>query len=384
MYFVISGAEKRMDGIERVQDLAVLKGGYVDAINIGNEVYVAVARPAYSGCGDAHILRCNAHLRCEVHMLIKTQAIYIQFYEQSGDYFAFVGHYGSYSTGCPSFPEILKFDQQSKSFTSLYNVTSHVYGTEKNLSLSDTVVQNIASLIPTALLTSPLHPRPIVYLGTLSTSLPTLSRVFSRNGVTYLVQALATDGTNSIELSNINKSTLAPTTLQKITTSEVTAIDIGYVEERTMLIVAEGRPGSDKDVKLFSFFDSVGKFYFFQKVSIAGIAINYFIYYSFVRSLIHLIISLFNLSFILLFVLSSIYTIHVRSFIHSIMYLSVHYLSHQNYSFLFIIHFFIKIFIPILFIHYQYLDALAGTQRLKYSQIDSIKGLIPSFKDGFR
>lgn len=250
--------------MEKLNELAISQGGSIDSINIGNEVFLAVARPAYSGCGEAYILHCGADMTCSIKQLIKTRAINIQFFTDAGGYYVFIQHFGSQSSGCSSYPEILKYVRHNGKFETFYNVTSSLYERQRNLSMIDTVVQNIASLVASVPVSTPIGA-----LGTMIKGLPALSRVFFRNGTTYWVQAMAWTGTYGIEVSTINRSTLVARVLQKITTSEVTAMDIGYIERRTMLIVAQRRAGREKDIVLFSLEEGRG-FFFYQRIQVAG------------------------------------------------------------------------------------------------------------------
>ena len=262
--------EKRVDGLEKKYEIAISKGGFIDSVNIDNEVYIAISRPPFSGCGQAYILRCNEKLSCKINQRITTQAIFIQFYKQLDDHFVFVGHYGDNTTGCSYYPEIFKFDKSKRVFTSLYNVTSNFYKSHENLSSSDIVVQNLASLIPSALLSSPLYPTPIDALGTLKSTIPALSRIFVKNSITYLARAHAWTNVYGIEVFTINRKTLAAQRFQQITTREVSAFEIGDVEQKKMLVVAEGRSGSEKVVKLYSFVSERQLFYYYRSVPVAG------------------------------------------------------------------------------------------------------------------
>ena len=256
--------------MEQEHEIALPQGGHLDSIIIGDEVFVAVARPVFSGCGNAYILCCDFKLSCKIHQQFRTQATLIQFFKESADFFVFIGHFGKTSHGCPLHPEILKYDATRGVFTSKYNVTSSVYKTQKNLSLSDTVVQNLAALIPPALLGSPVQPSPVDAIGSLKKSIPALTRVFVVNGTTYLVRAHARTNIYGIDVFIINRKTLAARRLQRIGTREVLTIDIGQLEGRVLLAVAENRPPGNDMVRLYSFIEERRSFFYYKRIHVAG------------------------------------------------------------------------------------------------------------------
>ena len=262
--------------MEQEHELALPQGGLIDTISIDDEVFLAVARPVFSGCGQAYIVRCNAKLKCKIHQQITTRAVFVQFFKQSGQSYLFVGHYGNSSIGCPSYPEILKFEPITGAFLSEYNVTGALYTSHQSLSSSDIVVQNIASLIPSAVLNSPPQSSPIDALGTLVSTIPALSRVFVVNGTTYLVRAHAWTNLCGIEVFIIDRRSLVAIRLQRIATGEVLGFEIGYLEGRMVLVVAERRPPENEKVKLYSFIEERRSFFYYKRIHVGGTCFDYF------------------------------------------------------------------------------------------------------------
>ena len=246
----------------------------MDTITIGNQVFIAVAPSPFSGCGHAYILRCDVTLACKIHQQIRTRAIFIQFFMQLGDLYVFVGHYGDNSSGCSSYPEIFKYNTSTGLFASLYNVTSAVYRTQQSLSSSNIVVQNLASLLPPGVLGSPLQASPLDALGTQSITAPTLSRVFVANNITYLIRAHAWTDFHGIDVFIIDRKSLVARKLQRIATRAVVGLDIGYIDGRIVLAVADSRSGKEM-VKLYSFIEERQSFYYYKCIHITGKLICY-------------------------------------------------------------------------------------------------------------
>ena len=194
----------------------------------------------------------------------------MHFFKQFGDLYIFIGHYGDNSSGCSSYPEIFKYNTSTSLFTSLYNVTKTVYRTQHNLSSSNTVIQNLASLLPSGFLGSPLQTSPLDALGTLSSTIPALSRVFVANDTTYLIRVHAWTNIYGIDVFTIDRKSLVARKLQRIPTRAVIGLDVGYIDGRIVLAVADSRSPGKEMVKLFSFLEERRSFFYYKCIHITG------------------------------------------------------------------------------------------------------------------
>ncbi|XP_065071330.1 uncharacterized protein LOC135696002 isoform X2 [Rhopilema esculentum] len=265
----------QLAGIEKSQTFSMSNGGHLDTKTIGDLVYIAVARKLQSGCGPAYILQCTSTLTCKTHQVIKTQATFVQFYDIAGETYIFAGHYGSNTTGCPVYPEILKYDKIKHLFVSLYNVTSSLYANLMGVSSNDVVVQNLASLIPYTLLTSSLFDAPITALGSLVSSPPALTRTFRVNGTVYLITASVYGDTQQLDFFILNTTTFATTKLQPIKISEVKEMDVGVIDGKVMLAVAQGRRSDNYDITIHMFVEEQKLFYFYQKIEVKAVTVRF-------------------------------------------------------------------------------------------------------------
>ena len=248
-----------------------MNGGQLDAITIDGFVFVTIARDLKSGCGPAFILRCTPSLECKQHQKIDTPAIHMQFFKLNGKTYILVCHFGKNSKACPVIPQILQYEPKVEKFLPSDFITGSPDSSISRILSNPIVVQNVASLIPTQLLSKALLKAPIAVLGSNFTqSPPVMTRSFKINGTTYLLTASKCDGIPCIELFVLKTRTMVGKKLQRIATREVSSFDVGLVDGCFMLAVAEGRLGKDRDVKSYMFVEKRKLFYLHQSSSIDG------------------------------------------------------------------------------------------------------------------
>ena len=88
------------NGIEKVNitSFGNVEIGEIDSVIIGNHVYVSIARPPKSGCGDGYILKCTFSMECTLLQTILTNSPKIEFFEYNtssgvSNVSMFVGHW---------------------------------------------------------------------------------------------------------------------------------------------------------------------------------------------------------------------------------------------------------------------------------------------------
>lgn len=245
----------------------------MDATTIDGFVFITIARELKSGCGPAYILRCTPLLKCIKHQVITTQAIHMQFFKSKGKTYILVCHFGKKSSkACPLVsPQILQYEPDTKTFVPSHVITGSLDSSISHMLSNPIVAQNVASLIPTPLINKALLKAPIATLGSEFTqSPPVMTRSFKINGTTYLLTASKCHGMPCIELFVLKTNTMAGEKLQMITTREVSAFDVGLVNGRFMLAIAEGRLGKDREVKCYMFVEKRRRFHLHQSSAIEG------------------------------------------------------------------------------------------------------------------
>ena len=97
-----SATEIVWNGIEKVSVTSFenMEIGEIDSIIIGNHVYVSIARPPKSGCGDSYILKCTFSMECNLLQTILTNSPKMEFFEYNtsngvSNVSMFVGHWKS-------------------------------------------------------------------------------------------------------------------------------------------------------------------------------------------------------------------------------------------------------------------------------------------------
>jgi len=236
--------------------------GSVHSTQIGDDIYVSIARAKGSGCGPAYILKCDQLMECEIHQIFETNALDIEFFEYQTQEAVLVSHWDSgLNNTCKSESEIFVFKANAKRYLPHQSLNKKLFESE------------YAPYIKSSTILQPYIEKAYGKYKTDKKSsertLPRDIKSFKHADKEYLVVGGYEEDSDFVDVLHVVGKNLSFIRVQQRIKSNGRHVSVGKLNGKRP-VIATSSDGQQGSIQLYAFNEKKNKFEFYQRVNKAA------------------------------------------------------------------------------------------------------------------